>query len=163
MVRVNDTATNGTLKYINWVYNATEVDLYNMNNPPDILPVNSNKNGTVADDDPNRGRTRYVALRMGGYKTHVGTLRKQRLWDAVAECIRWTVKPTKGGAVPDHCQNGDGKCQRSCTIKNIVRNDGHNDRYSSLGTLTVYVDWSEFTEQSHPGLRDGVVSGTKFL
>lgn len=151
-------AENGTIEYINWVYNATEVDIFNMNNPSEDIPANLNNNDTLAEDDPNRGRTRYVALRVGGYKTHVGTLRKQRLWDAVAACIQWTVRPIKPGASPDHCQNGDGKCEKSCTIKNIVRNDGHDNRYSSLGTLTVYVDWSEFTEKSHPGLRNGVVS-----
>ena len=102
-----------------------------------------------------------IDMRMGGDKQLVGTLRSQRLWDAIYDCLKTVGSPTEANAKdPNFCKSGNKGCAKDCTIPHIVNdaNDNgktHTPKYTNDGKLVVTALWSEYFD---PGVRDLTVS-----
>jgi hypothetical protein len=106
-----------------------------------------------------------VDIRVGPSMQHVGTLRKHRIYQRIFDCLTEIGAPAV--KFPDSktdnelckwpgTQNG---CVKECTIPNIVYNaDLKNNKYATNAWLTIWVEWSEISENVHPGLRSVAVS-----
>lgn len=86
-----------------------------------------------------------VALRMGPSQQHVGTLRKQRMWNAIYNCFKELNGKVGHGDnfLGDCTPSWDGhqwkyQCGTFCTIKNIVYVD---KVYHNKGSLFVRMWW----------------------
>jgi len=108
-----------------------------------------------------------VDVRMGGPKQHIGTLRKNRLWRAIYDCLGLVGEQGRGTWFPlvppgqtdknNPWQCPNLNCARECKIPNIVYNSG-DDTYATNAHLTVRVEWSELKEGDHKGIRMVAVS-----
>jgi hypothetical protein len=102
-----------------------------------------------------------VEIRTGGPKAHVGTLRKQRLYKAVYDCLQLVghqghglYKDHSNPLSPNICNlNESPWCQLECQIPNIVYEAGSRN-YATNAHLKINAAWSELYESKHAGIRD---------
>lgn len=78
----------------------------------------------------------YAEIWMGTLWTHVGTLRRKRLYNRLYDCFPSVCKISEGHVL---CLNGDLQNDQipSCKIPNIVQERNQDGVYDSNGNLTI--------------------------
>lgn len=100
-----------------------------------------------------------VHIRVGGPKTHVGTLRKYRLYWAIYNALKAVGEPRSGKGMTCNGEKWESEeCYEWYDHDNVVYNAQPHDTYAYNGNLRVRARWSEIYEDAHPGLRHEVMS-----
>jgi hypothetical protein len=128
--------------------------------PQSNTNLSTNETAIVGSDDPARADipslNGYLSAeaRVGNERQHVGTLRKDRLENAIYECIKKTCPL-------DDARRGLNPCTPEnafpCHIDNIVYNAEPHDKYATNAYLTVQVEHA-YHNPVYPDIGDAVVS-----
>jgi hypothetical protein len=117
---------------------------------------------------PNWGTDAYaVDIRVSKDQwSHVGTLRKYRLWKAVYNCLKLVGEPQPGDEPLERCSSHYEFARRPCRYYHCVmpnaivyENPPGSSKYATRDAhVDIQADWSELIESKYPGIRDLAVS-----
>jgi hypothetical protein len=135
--------------------------------------INSASNMTVATQGPPPWPSDAYAVDVRVSKdqwSHVGTLRKYRLWKAVYNCLKLVAEPQNGDEKTERCSSHWEFARKPCAEfyckfpNAIVYEDppGSSKYATHDAHVAVQSDWSELIESKHSGIRDLAVRSFAF-